>query len=498
MIKLSGKKVLYLGFIFKSNNMLPTGTHCLHPKWIESHGRRYRIPCGHCEACLTVKQSSYELRTEIEASKFRYCYMITLTYNSYHLPLASLHKVCYQDVLNNDKYYYLICTKIRRSRNYYQRRKLPVNRNGVVLGRINIDHHVNEDYLDMLSIKVRHNRKIPFLNFDDVQKFNKRVRKNLSKLSYEKIKVLSCGEYGPVSFRPHFHCLYLFNDSKIAKNLFKIVRTSWTYGRIDVQASRGSCGSYVSGYLTSSSCLPRFYTTCSFKPFIRCSKLFGSSICEDQKKELFETLPFSTPYKSYTFNGRTLEIRIPRQDCLRLFPKVREHANLTTQQLNRRLSLYMSLSHAYGLVSVTDIANEHILHSKEYSHDTLEQLKRDLYISKRFCKNFDYRSDLLIDSINKYHTYYNRLEIDKLRDFYESQIEWYDRTQDPNIYSLFYDNHDSFASVSPQSIPTLEYWDITPDNYKWYSEYKSKVHQHYLDSIKHKKLNDFNKVFFYE
>lgn len=474
--------------------MLPTGTHCLHPRYIESHGRMVKVPCGECEACLNVKQSSYELRTEIEASKFRYCYFITLTYNSYHLPLATLHKYTYKNVLDKDKYYYLMCTKLRRSRNYFSRRKLPINKDGVVLGRINIDDKVNEDYLDMLSIKVKYRRKIPFLNFDDIQKFNKRVRKQISNISYEKIKILSCGEYGPVSFRPHFHGLLMFNDPKIAKALYKIIRTSWTFGRIDFQASRGQAASYVAGYLNSSCKLPRFYRHSAIKPFIRSSKFFGSSISQGSEKEVFETLPLATPERDYYFNGSLVRTRLSWKDIHRLYPKVREDATLTTFERNRRLSLFIRLSDRYGTKCVSEIAQEHIKHTNEYSRDTIDQLKRDLYISKSFCRNFDYDSTLLHHALDNYEKLQTRLSLEKLRDFYNSQIEWYNQTQDPNIYSLFYDNHSPNEHTWKMS-PTLEVWDVKPEIYRWYDEYKAQVHTKFVNSIKHKKLNDLNNIF---
>ncbi len=474
--------------------MLPTGTHCLHPRYIESHGRMLKVPCGECESCLNVKQSSYELRTEIESSKYRYCYFITLTYNSYHLPLATLHKHTYKNVLDKDKYYYLMCTKLRRSRNYFSRRKLPVTKDGVVLGRINIDDKLNEKYLDMLSLKVKYRRKIPFLNFDDIQKFNKRVRKQISNISYEKIKILSCGEYGPVSFRPHFHLLLMFNDRKIIQKLYKIVRTSWTFGRIDVQSSRGQCASYVAGYLNSSCKLPRFYQSGSIKPFIRTSKFFGSNISESSKKEIFEVLPFTTPTKDYYFNGSLVSTRLSWKDINRLYPKVREDASLTTFERNRRLSLYIRLSQRYQKTSVSEIAKEHLKYTSEYSPDTLEQLKRDLYVSKRFCSNFDYDPNMLNHALDNYDKLQTRLSLEKLCDFYTSQIEWYNQTQDPNIYSLYYDNH-SPNEHTWQMSPTLEVWDVKPENYRWYDDYKAQVHTKFENSIKHKKLNDLNNIF---
>lgn len=473
--------------------MFPQGSACFSPKWIESHGNLLKVPCGHCPACLKTKQSSYELKTEIEASKFRYQYFITLTYHPYHLPLASLKKVFYKDVLNQDKYYYLIVSKLRRSKAYFQRRKLPHIKDGVVLGRVDINDKIDEKYLDMLSEKVKYNRKLPFLNIDDVQKFNKRCRKSISNISYEKIKILSCGEYGPISFRPHFHLLFMFNDPKIAKALYKIVRQAWTFGRIDVQASRGQCASYVAGYTTSNSNIPTFYRTCSLRPFLRTSKFFGSTIPEGKEKEVQQMLIKSTPYTRYVFNGRSIDVRLSWQDTNRLFPKVREYATTTPFERARRLLIFSELSRKYGLVSVTDIAKEHILHTKEYSRDTIEQLKRDLYLSKKYCKLYDFRSDLMSQAVKDYEAYFYRNDMEKLKNFYESQIKWYNITEDDKIYNLFYDNHRDMWKYAP----TLDPFTRELDEFKWYREHRSYFITEYNNSIKHKKLNDLNKVFDY-
>lgn len=473
--------------------MFPQGSACYHPKYIESLGKIIKVPCGHCEACLKTKQSFYELRTEIESSKYRYCYFITLTYHPYHLPLAILKKVNYEDVLGNSKYYYLITSKLRRSKHYYERIKIPKTKDGVVLGRIDPKGNLDENYLDMLSFKVKYNRKIPFLNFDDVQKFNKRTRKQISKLSYEKIKILSCGEYGPVSFRPHFHCLYFFNDPKIAQNLYKIVRTSWTYGRIDVQASKGQTSNYVAGYLTSGVNLPKFYKAGSLRPKLRSSKFFGSSICEGQEKQVQQELLVSSPSRCYILNGRSVDVGLSWQDRNRLFPKIREYAIATPRERARRLCLYNTLSHRYGLVSVSDIAQEHILHTNEYSCDTIEQLKRDLYISKKYCNLYDNRSDLMNQAVKDYDQYWHKYEIERLREFYNSQIEWYNKTNDDTIYNLFYDNHHDMWHVAP----TLDPWHRDLSEFQWYHDHKAHFHEEFEQSIKHKKINDLNKIFDY-
>ena len=43
------------------------------------------IPCGHCQACRSLKQNAYLQRVEME-SKYNHLFFATLTYDNKHLP----------------------------------------------------------------------------------------------------------------------------------------------------------------------------------------------------------------------------------------------------------------------------------------------------------------------------------------------------------------------------------------------------------------------------
>ena len=99
--------------------------------------------------------------------------------------------------------------------------------------------------------------RIPYLLHDDVALYMKRVRKYISKLGInETVHTYIVGEYGPVSFRPHFHLLLFFDSDELAQNIVRIAGSCWRFGRVDCSASRGSAEDYVSSYLNSFSSIP--------------------------------------------------------------------------------------------------------------------------------------------------------------------------------------------------------------------------------------------------
>lgn len=71
----------------------------------------------------------------------------------------------------------------------------------------------------------------------DVQKFFKRVRKR----TLNKIKYYACGEYGPRSFRPHYHAIVFSAGTKALVE-------SWDYGHVRIDPVNPATIAYVTGY----------------------------------------------------------------------------------------------------------------------------------------------------------------------------------------------------------------------------------------------------------
>lgn len=124
----------------------------------------------------------------------------------------------------------------------------------------------------------------------DVQLFFKRLRKDLEKEGI-RIKYFLCSEYGPTTFRPHYHCIIfgfppsLIRLSKIHNYLEKF----WTKGFISVSRLNSRRIAYCAKYCVTPCALPSKYYEVkrnkitkkiegpNLRPFIMCSKGIGSS-----------------------------------------------------------------------------------------------------------------------------------------------------------------------------------------------------------------------------
>lgn len=223
---------------------------CLNPRVIfNSYSYEHMtVPCGHCSACKSLLVNTWKNRLYLEANAHRYVYFLTLTYTDDHLPKLDVN-VLYDDA----------------------------NLDNEVVSSVLSD---SCDYLGLLG-----STQVPCVNVRDTQLFFKRLRYYISQDSkvYEKtLRYFLVAEYGPTTFRPHYHCLLFFDDAEISYILPEIVYKSWQFANSSPKrefAKRNRlcrvCGDavqYVAGYLNCHSELPAVLTLGVFRPFHTCSK----------------------------------------------------------------------------------------------------------------------------------------------------------------------------------------------------------------------------------
>ena len=113
---------------------------------------------------------------------------------------------------------------------------------------------------DLLSIlgKVKHNvpNRIPYICNRDLDLFLKRLR---GYYPDEKLRYYAVSEYGPTSYRPHWHLLLFSNSDRFSETVLENVSKAWSYGRCDASLSRGFAAPYVASYVNSFVALPYFY-----------------------------------------------------------------------------------------------------------------------------------------------------------------------------------------------------------------------------------------------
>lgn len=176
------------------------------------------VPCGKCLACQKRRQSDWTTRLEWEYKRSHSCYFVTLTYDEENVPNELVTPP--RNLLSTEP-------------------PAPAQRINVLRKR-------------------------------DVQLYMKRLRKAILP---NKIRFFCCGEYGPKTYRPHYHIL-IFN---IPHDYIHCLHDCWDNGFTTVSNVTPSRIAYVAKYSACYTYLPKIYHTKGVRPFCLCSNGIGSN-----------------------------------------------------------------------------------------------------------------------------------------------------------------------------------------------------------------------------
>lgn len=176
---------------------------------------------------------------------------------------------------------------------------------------------------------------IPVVSRRDCQTFFKRLRKRIEP---EKIRYFLCSEYGPHTFRPHYH-LIIFNlpNNLINNELQQFLSKVWQKGFVTVASVTSARINYLAKYVVTGYVLPAFYSDKSRRPFSLQSRHPGigaNYLCprniERHKSLLQTTLPVQGSKK-----------RLPRYYRDRIFDDSEKQRISELSQCFLRESIYL-------------------------------------------------------------------------------------------------------------------------------------------------------------
>jgi archaellum component FlaF (FlaF/FlaG flagellin family) len=246
-------------------------SECLHPVKVFNKYTKDIIysPCGYCYSCLKNKSNRDTALAMNISSHFKYCYFVLLSYEDRYLPYLEVTSVT---PLASDRNNY---TFISVDRNL--RIPVPHGKDRIIKDipfgfahsitsseyqDIIVKSHGRYDFLRKCVVYPRFedcDNRIPYCNTSDCQKFLKRLRFHSKKIYNEEIRFYGVSEYGPRTYRPHWHLLLFFDSDELASSIQQLVSESWSYGRTTCELSRGGSSSYVASYVNSNVCLPSLY-----------------------------------------------------------------------------------------------------------------------------------------------------------------------------------------------------------------------------------------------
>lgn len=489
--------------------------NCLHPRTIiTAHGNFRRVRCGCCEACTTQKGLCYSQQCKMESAAHRYTMFVTLTYDNDSLPVARYFSH------HGNLFFFNATPRLDK--------RLRVMRGAPFLAVAAPNQlHINSMgmYHSKFALPDSMSKDIPYLAKPDLQLFLKRLRYYISKFSNEKIRYFATGEYGPVHYRPHFHLLLWYDDSATASRIGEAIHSSWHYGRVDYSLSKGKTASYVAQYANGLSTRSRLHQLKNFRPFtLHSCRLFGH-VYKSEIEAPYEIEFSDVARKVFNDNGRLREIAPLLSFESMLFPKC---VNFDNTSFSDHYVCYQFLYRAideYGDLPVSRLAsliwndydgNCHTMLQRLTfdSRFTEETIKSVLYTSKKFiglCRTYHVSPRTLVHKIEEYY---------KQKDYYNltcqlvAQEEFMQNVQPENrlFFLYFYDNFDIDKTDDIKSYPTVirrvfeqfgvEQQFITDSLFSldcnpMFKEFRTFYKKLSSDMVKHKKLNDLNKIFLY-
>ncbi len=476
---------------------------CEHPKVITTKdNRRMVVSCGKCRSCLIQKMRSKAVVCSEQEKLSKYCFFVTLTYNREHVP-------CMYPVFLKDT---------AKGRQYVE---LYDEETGELVGTSYYPHSKVRQIMSKCDDK-----KLHYARYSDLQKFVKRLRRRISlnnDYDNEKIKYYSVSEYGPRTFRPHFHVLFYFDNAKLAQDFGVLVHQAWKAGYTYSTLSQGAVSSYVASYVNSIVSIPEIFKGDATHPKSSHSSCLGISLDSKELAQIYKNEPkrfvriverkdsdgnvsFSSPWRSYRNY---------------LFPKCYGYSYKSSWERFCTYSALQTVIARYGERKIVDyvdlIINDFYNESLPYklavalltpaidgyilpSRDIL--LSR-LYQSKHYynlCKKFDLTPKQLCNNID---VFYSNLDYQNLVEMY-GLINESVHILSPADYEMF---SKSYAyGTQMENVDFVEFNGIMFEPKVLKELYdKSSLYQYvltsrktaYQKSIKHKELNDLNNIFNY-
>lgn len=508
-------------------------------------------PCGHCYSCLKNKSNRDTALAMNIASNFKYCYFVWLSYEDQYLPYMELKFI---DSLD-DNYSNYFFSSINRN----LRIPVPNGKDRIIedplfefthsmtsseYQDIIVKCHGRYDFLRKCVVYPRFedcDNRIPYCNTSDCQKFLKRLRFHSKNKYNEEIRFYGVSEYGPRTYRPHWHLLLFFNSDELTSVIQQLVSESWSYGRTTCELSRGGSASYVASYVNSNVCLPPLYLQHKeIKARSFHSKGYGNNHVFPAQASIHELDRMSSLLlngESISVNGKVKQIYPSRSYKHTVFPRfsnlIRESSHSSAflfsaaffapERLirlgylgidyDKSTSPVSELAHAYTdffldradkgfvhsddeliVVSVRlDTPNRKYWHCLTYNqiYSKFYRLFNMVIRSARFWNLFGYvdvyRRGAIYDLMDASDNYWNEFARRQLHDYYE----FLENCNDEQRAFLFSRSTYNEVKNSTKEVKKVYSYDYELSD-KFLNELTANNRKSCVDKVKHKEFNDLS------
>lgn len=348
---------------------------CVKASWIRNKytGEWLFVKCGHCPACQQEKALRRYARVSKHCNTYhgRFFVFVTLSYDNKYLPYVDVSDIPAYDKASNS-WYLPIYRDYRRElrKNRYKTKKAVVYDKHII-GYVypkKLKNLSETEYSDRYGLcnppsdiyegtvsPVGHDNidAIGVAYYNEVTGYKKRLQTYLKRyynitINNENFHYYAVSEYGPSTFRPHFHLLLDF-DASLSKKFYQLRRASiasWPFCNYS-QLSRYfeiayDPASYITSYVNRGSFFPFFLESNQICP--RCSHSVGygydlRNYSSDYIHEALERRNLYETVKRQTKNGLLqFNVPIPQYITRRYFPYIKGLRNLSDSEVFTVLS----------------------------------------------------------------------------------------------------------------------------------------------------------------
>lgn len=397
-------------------------TNCRHRKLVTSpYGDQVSVKCGRCPDCLNAKFRYLSNLTTQESENNLYALYFTLKYDEVHVPKLKLvqryadgapfihgYDITERPVQLVDYYteeygkwiphystYYVPLSKKYKITRYVQRNgiKTPVRElvhksgqekynTSISINDCRLDDPLFQKFYEKTEITSKQYGKLPrytlrYIRNKDGQDFIKRLRFQISLLYDEEIRYFLCSEYGPTTFRPHFHGILFYNSHELHQNIKDLVNECWSFGSLDTQfvTSAAGCCKYVAAYCNSLTHCPDYLRLDGIAPRSFHSRYFGACSSTDVRDFIYEDIRRAVEPTVIPTANSDFQYTPTAAMQHRLFPRPYNFRNQTDAGIYKLYTIYDKLITKYptALGKVSELTKS-VLCDFDYGNMTFMRL----------------------------------------------------------------------------------------------------------------------------
>lgn len=324
---------------------------CEYPKRVFNRYSQewHYVSCGKCNTCLKKRANKWIERLNVERKCWKYCLFYTLTYAPEYVPYLR----------KKDSYLVDLSHKHQGK-----------DKDCPMINLVDLRARcTREEWSKIEGLLTTYSTGVPYLSIYDSQLFIKRLRKNIKndvtrkfkdveKSDYQ-VRYYHIGEFGPTTFRPHYHGLLFFSSEKEAACIEEALHKSWKFGIVDTSFVAECNAAYLAKYLNCNANLPKVFEDRSIAPFAIFSKSVPLGSLYFDSQDIRKIYDQASPKMLVDYvKGLSLEyVPLWRVHKDRLFPKLAFFSHLTHYDRTKLYRTYEYFEENFLDISALSFAN---------------------------------------------------------------------------------------------------------------------------------------------